>query len=143
MICRSGAEFLEKGTPVPMGSKVSGPSGRILPCEFAHGSNIVGESFELGVDDGIWPVGRDHPSGPAAFPYHAVPAQVIDRAVGGGECFDVEAFEQRTGAVGLLREAIVNLVVNLVSGGRRQTLGNAKDLLQRMIDPNARRCGAE
>jgi hypothetical protein len=138
-----GPERLEERPPRPVSGEVAGPCRRILSRQRAKSLHVFGEARELRVHDGVGPVGRHHAPRPSAVADHGVPAQVVERALGRRDHLDPEPLEQRAGPEFLARETIGDPVVYAVRRLRRQSLVDPEDLLEGMVEPEARRGPSE
>ena len=72
-----------------------------------------------------------------------MPFQIVQRAFRGGDHLDAEALEQGAGAELGTLQAIGDLIVGLVCRFGRQALCHAEHVLESVIQPHARRSGAE
>ena len=73
---------------------------------------------ELGIDDGVGAIGGDDAPLPAGFPDQAMPAQIVERALGGCYDLDVEPLEEPSRPEGRFGEAFRDPVVMTVCIGR-------------------------
>ena len=97
----------------------------------------------IGIDDRVGPERRQDSPAEAVGRQGAVVGQVVDRRVGGRDHVDAEAVEQRAWAELGFGEAGGDVVVGRVGGLRRETLGDAEDLAEDVVEPHARRRAAE
>ena len=138
-----GAERLEEGAALAVGFEVSVPGGGVAAGDLAQARDVGREARELGIDDGVGAVGGHDPAVPARLADRLVPAQVVERAVGGGDDFDVEPAEERPRQVLGPRQAVGDVVVGGVGGLGREADVEAEDRLEGVVEPEPRRGAAQ
>ena len=143
MIGRGRAEFLEEGAPPAMRVEIARPIAGIAAGDLGELVEIGGKALEVGVDDRVRPIGRDDAAGPAAVSDHQVPLQVVERAFRGGDRFDVEALEQGTRPVAVLRKQRGDRVVVAVGRRGAERLVDAEQVGQHMVEPQPGRRSPE
>ena len=142
VIGRGGAERAEDVTARPMRREIAAP-GHGFAGERDEPFDVVAEPLALGVDREVGPVGRQDATRPALVPQRPVVPQVVERAVGGADRLDVEAFVEGAGAQVGPRERLRDRVVEPVGVGGAEPLLDAEDLRQRMLEPVPRRRAPE
>ena len=119
---------LKKARRCAVRVEVAVPGAGVAAGDLAEAVDVGGEARELGIDHRVGAVGGDDPAVPAAVADHLVPAQVVERAVGGGDHLDVEALEERARPELGAGEAVGDLVVDGVGGRGRERLVEAEDV---------------
>ncbi len=123
--------------------EITAPHGRVLAGQCRELRDVAGKALELGIDDRIGSISRDHAAFPAGRANLLVVEQRIERRFGRRDDLDVEALEQRARAEGRLRQARVDAVEVTVRRFRGQPLVDAEHRVERMVEPDARRRAAE
>ena len=72
-----------------------------------------------------------------------MPFQVIERAFGGRDDFDVESFKKRSGAEVVVPKTRADMIIVGVGGVGSECLGKPEYLLERMVEPKPRRRSSE
>jgi hypothetical protein len=123
--------------------QVAFPCRGVFARQFAKLRHIVCEAGKFRIDDSIGTVSRHHASLPSAVPDHPVPAQIVERALGGGDRLDVELLEQGSRQKLRLRQAVGDMIIGLVGGRLGNRHGHAEHILEGVVEPQPRRRAAE
>src|SRR5215471_12466329 len=143
MIGRGSAHRLEEGAPIAVCGEIAAPGFRILAGNLTEMRYVGGEAIELRIDDWIRTVRSDDPPLPAACTDLDVLRQEIERGLGGCQDLDVESLEQSARPELRFRETVVDGVEDAVCRFGGQSLADAEDLLERVVEPDSRRSAAE
>ncbi len=144
VVGRRGAVRLEKVTALVMRGEIAGPGRRVFAGDGAELGDVVAKAGERRVDDRVRPVVGDDAPLPARLANGFVPTQIVQCALGSGDDLDVELFEQRARPEFGALQRFGDDVVIPIGVRRRQALGEAEQVLERMVEPKAgRRAGKE
>ena len=134
---------LEEGAAGAQGVEVALPVGDVVLADFAELFEVVLEAGVFGVDDCVGAEGGEDAALPAGGFDGLVVFERIEGGVGGGEDFDLEAVEEgareELGRVELGGDDVVVLVG--VFG--REAFGQAEELGEGVVEPEARGGAAE
>ena len=143
VVAAGGAVRLEEGAAVAVRLEVAVPVAGVAAGDLAEPGDVGGEAGELRVDHRVRAVGGDDAAAPARVADHRVPAQVVERALGGGDHLDAEAVEQRARPELRAGEAVGDMVVVVVGGLGREPPVEAEHRLERVVEPEPRRRAAQ
>lgn len=126
MVGRRRAMLLEEGAPRPMGCEIARPGIDVAAGDLAQCAQVLVKTGEVGIDDGIRPIGRDHPTVPSGVANHAVPSEIVERPFGRGDRLDAKPLEQGARAKVVTRQAFGDPVVVPIHRARRERLVEAE-----------------
>ena len=125
--------------PGPQRGEVARPRRGVLTGQLGQAAEVVLEVRPVGVDDVVGPERGHDPAVPAARRDRGVGVEGVEGAVGRGQELDAEALVEGPGPEGVGRQRLDEVVVGGVGRGRRERLGDAEDLRQRVVEPQLRR----
>ena len=143
MIRGGGAIGDEVGTPGPERVEVPMPARRVHPGEPPKCRHIGPKVSPVRVDDIVGSKGRNHTPLPGGTAELGVLLQLVEGAIGGGQEFDPEPFEESTRTEVRLRQPVTDLVVDVVSRLGTKCGPDSQHLPQGMFEPEPRRCAQE
>jgi hypothetical protein len=137
---------LERLPPRPQRGQVAAVGRGVLAGQLAQLGDPPGPALELHVHHVVGAERGDHPAAgtaPAVGFELGVPAQLVQRRLGGGQHLDAELLEQRARPEARLGEPGGDLVVDGVAGRRAEPGGDPEDRGERAFQPEPRRRAAE
>ena len=138
VVGRRCAHRLEIGAALTMAVEIAAPAGGIAACHLRQAIEPGTKAWPVWIDDQVGPVGGNDPPGPPRGANGFVPAEVVKRAVGGGDDLEIEALVERARPVAGLGETFRDVVIGGIGGLGGQGFGEAKQRLERDIEPQLR-----
>jgi hypothetical protein len=138
VIRRRCARLREVRATLAMRIQIALPVVDIFAGDLGETIQRTAKRFVIGIDHRIGSIGGDDATAPAAVTNGVMMIERIDRRLGGGQHFDVEALEQRTRPECILGQLLADDIVVMIGGRRLEAHLNAKHFREHIVHPQPR-----